>query len=350
MPKKTIPAVSIIIPMYNAEKYIGECLESILAQTFQDYEVIVVDDCSTDKSCEVVESYLSIFGDKLRLIRSKKNFGGPAVPRNIGINSSCGEYLMFVDNDDAITPTALEELYPIAKNFDADVVYCEKYYPVDFDRKFTTDKYFLNAAVRGDIKYNLVKIPTLNSNEIENRLEDFLSLRFWVAPWNYFIRRDFIIANEIYFPELKYGDDNFFVLLLVCFAKNIVRVPNTIYVYRNRQDSLSHNASIEKNVQRYTDHFFQGVSLVNKFADKFPFLNENPEFKYRLFEFYSQINFGSMATLYGKVPLWMLDSLLRKELDKVNDKTALTAFLCNRINILDLQLIKSNATIQQQRN
>ena len=55
---KNIPAVSVIIPMYNAEKYIGECLDSILAQTFQDFEVIVVDDCSNDKSCEIVESYI----------------------------------------------------------------------------------------------------------------------------------------------------------------------------------------------------------------------------------------------------------------------------------------------------
>ncbi len=61
MPKKTIPAISIIIPMYNAEKYIGECLDSILAQTFTDYEVIVVDDCSTDNSCAIVESYMSKF-------------------------------------------------------------------------------------------------------------------------------------------------------------------------------------------------------------------------------------------------------------------------------------------------
>ena len=64
MPKKTIPAVSIIIPMYNTEKYIGECLDSILAQTFQDFEVIVVDDCSTDNSAAIVESYLPKFNAK----------------------------------------------------------------------------------------------------------------------------------------------------------------------------------------------------------------------------------------------------------------------------------------------
>ena len=62
--KKTIPAISIVIPMYNVEKYIGECLDSILAQTFTDYEVIAVDDCSTDRTCEIVESYLPKFNAK----------------------------------------------------------------------------------------------------------------------------------------------------------------------------------------------------------------------------------------------------------------------------------------------
>ena len=76
---KNIPAVSIVIPMYNAEKYIGECLDSILAQTFQDFEVIVVDDCSTDKSCDVVESYLPKFNrggvEKLSLLHCSFNSG-----------------------------------------------------------------------------------------------------------------------------------------------------------------------------------------------------------------------------------------------------------------------------------
>lgn len=122
--KKTIPAVSIIIPMYNTEQYIRDCLDSILAQTFQDFEVIVVDDCSTDNSVLIVESYLPKFNqgvNRLKLIRSEKNSNTPGMPRNVGIRFSRGEYILFVDSDDAITPTALEELYPIAKKFDADV-------------------------------------------------------------------------------------------------------------------------------------------------------------------------------------------------------------------------------------
>ena len=109
--------ISVIIPMYNSEKYVGECLESVLAQTFQDFEIIVVDDCSTDKSCKVVEKFIKNFGDKIKLVRRKFNSGLPSLPSNDGITISSGKYIFFMDNDDLIIKTAFEELFEIAENF-----------------------------------------------------------------------------------------------------------------------------------------------------------------------------------------------------------------------------------------
>ena len=94
------PAISVIIPMYNVERYVGECLDSVLLQTFQDFEVIVVDDCSTDNSVEVVNSYVPKFDGRLRLISMEKNTGGGGKPRNRGIELACGEYVQFLDADD----------------------------------------------------------------------------------------------------------------------------------------------------------------------------------------------------------------------------------------------------------
>ena len=116
------PAISVIIPLYNAERYIGETLDSLLAQTFQDFELIVVDDCSTDSSCAVVENYAERFGGRLKLTRTIKNTGSGTEPRNLGLTLSRGEYVYFMDNDDAVTPTALDELYALAKKFDADAL------------------------------------------------------------------------------------------------------------------------------------------------------------------------------------------------------------------------------------
>ena len=113
-----LPAISVVIPMYNAEKYVGELLNSILAQTFQNFEVIVVDDCSTDNSVAVVRNFMPLFGGRLTLTKTQKNCGGPGEPSNIGIAFSRGEYLLILDNDDTITPTALGELYSVAKHFD----------------------------------------------------------------------------------------------------------------------------------------------------------------------------------------------------------------------------------------
>lgn len=106
-PTAAYPAVSVIIPLYNAEKYIAESLDSLLAQTFQNFEVVVVDDCSTDSSCDIVESYASKFGGRLTLSHMAKNSGSGGLPRNKGMMLSCGEYIQFLDADDTLTRTAL---------------------------------------------------------------------------------------------------------------------------------------------------------------------------------------------------------------------------------------------------
>ena len=105
----TAPYFSIIVPMYNAEKYIRICVNSILMQTFQDFELIIVDDCSTDNSYKICNE---LYGnnEKVRLFRHEKN-QGPGVARNLGIENSRGEYIFFIDSDDAIIPNALEKLH-----------------------------------------------------------------------------------------------------------------------------------------------------------------------------------------------------------------------------------------------
>ena len=175
-----------------------------------------------------------------------------------------------------------------------------------------------------------------------------MALKFWIAPWNYLIRRDFLAFNNINFPEIKYGDDNFFVLFIVCLAKNIVRVPNTTYIYRNRADSLGHSQSVEINVRRYTDHFFQGVSIINTFSKKFKFLNDYPEFRFKLFEFLARNQFHSIAQFYGTNEILNIESLFIKSLENIDDKTPLTAFLCSRMNIFNINLIQQQQIIRQQ--
>lgn len=115
-----VPEISVIIPMYNAEKYIQQAVDSVLNQTFKDVEVIVINDCSTDRSYELCE-LLYDKNERVSLINQKKNHG-VAVARNIGINAAKGKYIAFLDNDDVYYPYALEVLYKTAEQYQAEVV------------------------------------------------------------------------------------------------------------------------------------------------------------------------------------------------------------------------------------
>lgn len=116
--QKKIPLVSVIIPMYNSEKYISQTLESLLCQTLKDFEVIIVDDCSTDNGVAVVENFIPRFaaqGINFNLIELPTNSGTPGLPRNIGVEVACGKYVAFLDSDDLFMETALEELATLLK-------------------------------------------------------------------------------------------------------------------------------------------------------------------------------------------------------------------------------------------
>ena len=351
---KNIPAVSIIIPMYNAEKYIGECLDSIFAQTFTDFEVIVVDDASTDNSCSIIESYIEKQKaggtDKLNLVHSKKNSGIPGIPRNIGIRFAAAEYLMFVDSDDVLTPTALEELYTVANEFDADVVYCEKYYRIDVGEKFTTDKSILTVGVGWGSKYDFVSKPTLESDNFAERIQDFCDKKFWTAPWNYLFRRSLIVQNDIRFPVIKIGEDEIFDLNVICNAKNIVRVPNIIYIWRRHNEAFSvkpETIQPTKTIEKWVHSIFVGIGLLDAFCNSIDSFKNYPQYKYRLFDSFIVGKIRDILPLFAKIPAWQLDELIRRELEGVKDKTALTAFLFSRMNVFNLQLNRHSVMIQQ---
>ena len=165
------PAVSVIIPMFNAAKYVGQCFESLLAQTFTDFEVIVVDDMSTDSSAAIVESYAPKFNGRLALLQLDRNTGSGAVPRNTGLKFARGEYVYFMDADDLLTLTALEELHALAESFGADVVYCESYYKASADLS--------KILIHGEQNCDLVTRPTFESDDLSQRtdaaaIHDFL--------------------------------------------------------------------------------------------------------------------------------------------------------------------------------
>ena len=351
MPKKTIPAISIVIPMYNAEKYIGECLDSILAQTFKDFEVIVVDDCSTDKSCEIVENYLKKRGGSdIKLIRSKVNSGGcPGIPRNIGMRLSRGEYIMFVDSDDAIIENALEELYKKAKKFDADVVHCDKFFRSPDDTA-ATNKALLQEFAWLDM--NTVGNDSLLSENITERLKKFSECKISWTTCSNFVRRNFLMKNALSFPNMFVAEDLIFTVFLLCLAKNFICTPDTFYIYRKVENSLCNsNLSVEKRIKRYAGSIFRGISVLDTFFNSNDDLKKFPELEYGVFDLLTRTNIiapTQLISVYAQIPAFQLDPLIRRELEQISDTTALTAFLFARMNVFNVNLLQQQNLIRQQ--
>ena len=339
MSKKTIPAVSIIIPMYNTEKYVGECLDSIFAQTFDDYEVIVVDDCSTDNSCAIVESYLPKFNrggvERFKLIRRKINSGNPGMPINKGLAMSRGEYMFFMDSDDFITKTALEELYCIAKKFDADVVHCERYFQFrDGEKNFTLEGYQTGE---------LVKEPTLITENLVERAKDLYAWRFIVNLWTKLIRRDFILENNLSMISGLY-QDVVFTYCLVYSAKIYVRVPNVVNFYRVLENSHSHKKhGVPGTLQKWINALIKGFRYLDNFLSEREFFKKRSDVKQLALEVWVRECCRHLQEIYAQVPTFQFDELLRKEFEG----NALMAFLFSRMNVFNVNMNRQGATIQQ---
>lgn len=114
--------VSIIIPCYNSEEFIGDAINSVLAQTYVNWEMIIIDDCSSDNSLQIIEAYVQK-DCRIRCLKTNTPSGSPAYPRNIGINNAQGRYIAFLDSDDIWLPTKLEEQLPILEEEHVAIVF-----------------------------------------------------------------------------------------------------------------------------------------------------------------------------------------------------------------------------------
>lgn len=213
--------VSIIIPIYNAEKYLCRCLDSVIKQTHACMEVLLIDDGSTDTSKNICEDYCNR-DCRFRYIYQANQ--GAAVARNTGIDCATSEYVTFLDSDDSIEPMFVEQILGEMLVTKADMGICDIHY-INSD---TDEKQF--SKIRFSDK-------TANSN---NNKSVFNTVRVFI--WGKIYKRE-LFAN-IRFPDLKFFEDGSTVPFLAAIAKQIVYIPlPLINYYRHRSDSLSENMS-----------------------------------------------------------------------------------------------------------
>ncbi len=288
------PKISVIIPMYNAEKFIRQCLISVLASKFAEYEVIVVDDCSADNSVAEVEKLQPHFGGRLKIFSTEKNSGGAGIPRNVGIKNSVGKYITFLDNDDMILPTALDDFFHAAEKFQADVVYAEKYLILADNAEFSFN----------NLKAELVEVPTLESADLRERIRRDVAKKFYILPWGKFYRRDFLLENVIDFPQMRYAEDVTFCFKCLCLAKNYLRIPNVTNIRRERENSTAKIfTDSREGVRLWLESLSKNMHLLDEFMSGLEFFTRNPDLQRDVLRYYIDVHFGIIAELfYGLEP------------------------------------------------
>lgn len=329
MTEKFSPAVSVIVPVFNAEKYLPVCLESLLIQTFANFEVIVVDDCSTDQSLRVAESYLARFGGRMKIVSLEENTGSGGIPRNVGLDLSRGKYVYFVDNDDFLIDIALETLYDFAQEYRADVVFMEKFFlcaeklvpeelnPIDWRAELSDENVLLE------------------SDNLAERLEKFLDQRFFCSPWSKFLRRDLLVDNAITLPQIKIADDIIWTFKIICAAKKILRISSRLYVHRDHKNSWSRCPRTPKeSLNLYLSPLLDGTELFEEFMTAQAFFRRNPNLRLRMLMFFVSILLQETeADLKRLTPAEVYEMVLQKFSAAGSSHPALIACLFVMMNI-----------------
>ncbi len=338
-----IPEISIVAPTYNVEKYVGQFLNSILNQTFKNYELIIIDDCSTDRSVEIVESYIKKFGGRMRLIKREKNSGGDAIPKNTGIALSRGKYLLILDSDDLISNTALEKLHSIAEETGADVLHAEKYFTTDAD--IVDKKTVLHLKSSENVSF--VKEPTEITNDLAERLRLYAQSRFFWFHWSKFFRRDFIVGNRIDLPNIPASSDMVFSFKCLCLAKKYVRIPTVFNIYRLRGGSMTRqDLTPEKYIKKWAAILIDGLNEMEKFMDGLDFFERNPDYRFLVRNFYIQQVFHWTDRLYRKVTPAAIDQIVQREFEaRGGAPIALQSYLFSFANFYRANLVDTRQRI-----
>lgn len=210
-------AVSVIIPVYNAEKYLRECIDSVLVQSFKEFEIILVNDGSVDRSGFIINQYAEKYPGIIRTIHQKNK--GQSAARNAALDIAEGKYLVFVDSDDYIGSNYIEELYVKAEATDSDMVICNYTKVTDTGR--------------------IIKEYEANFVEKGTRIPSYLSC-------NRIIRRSIVEEYKIRYQSGNVCEDIPFILMLEEIAENIQIISNAGYYYRT--NPVSTTSTFKKNI------------------------------------------------------------------------------------------------------
>ena len=239
-----MPKVSVIVPIYNVEKYLEKCINSLLSQTLEDIQIILVNDGSKDNSGNIAKEYEK--NNKDRVIYVEKENGGLSDARNYGLKYATGDFIAFLDSDDYIEKNAYEEMYNKAIEENADYVECDFIW--EFPNKIRVDKQY----------------PYKNKKEMLSFVR--------VVAWNKLIKRQLIIDNNLEFPKgLRYEDVEF-TYKLIPFINKFAYVDKPFIHYVQREGSIA-NVQNERTAEIFTVldnviEFYKKNNIYEKYRDE----------------------------------------------------------------------------------
>lgn len=211
------PLISVIIPVYGVEKYISQCLESVINQTYNNLEIIVINDGTKDRSAEIAKEYAA--KDSRIKVYNFKN-GGLSVARNRGLEIATGEYISYLDSDDWLDTKMYETLLETAMKNEADMVKC--------------GIIETNGASEEKITFSDVKII---NNEQHKAFENYFKGILWTLAWNGLYKKE--LAKKVKFPDNVVHEDNYSSGMFLYLAKKVIAMPFCLNYYRVNDAGIS---------------------------------------------------------------------------------------------------------------
>lgn len=285
--------VSVIVPVYNTEKYLRDCLESLVNQTIDEIEIIVINDGSTDNSLQVIKSYKERYNNIILI--DKKN-EGQGKARNIALDICMGEYISFVDSDDYIDVHMLEDMYSKAKEWDLDIVVCN-YTIVHADGKVVDSGIMLNNS------------EILNEKEV---VEKFLTTNIIGGfSWNKIFKRKLFANHNIRYPEKMKYEDMPMVLECIINSNRIGFLNNNYYYYIQHDNSTTNVANV-----KYDWDYLRSIFMIKSLLAK-----------YRLEKLFSQeLTYYIVDSLIGRYNKIFLLKGVNKKIKDDTEKLIIKSF------------------------
>jgi len=255
--------VSVIVPVYHVEKYLARCLDSLVNQTLAEIEIICVDDCSPDRSIDILHQYEEDHPGKVRVIQSDINRrqGGA---RNLGIRAAQGDFIGFVDSDDWVDVRMFQLLYDQAMATGSDVVDCN-YYLAFPDKLVECQSNSLKQC--GDLVLEKKRTVVTNPGR----------------TWTKLYQRSLLIDNNIFFPEHLLYEDNEIMPLIMAYAKKLAKVEACLYYYFV---GTGGSTTEKRNDQHQFDRLITSINMYNHFRDRGLLQEFGPEIEYRFIKLY----------------------------------------------------------------